>query len=253
MKSTTTTKRLAANRANAARSTRPRTPEGKARSAQNARKHRFTPENFVVIRLEEIDLLTNLRADAIARYQPVDSQELFAVERNALAQQAILRCSALENGLFTSCLNETINPEGLPQIFLNEELTRNLQVSQAHNRNYCLAEGFTRQTRRNAQTWTFFFRYQAQSERLFRRAVEEFERLKALRYELQNEAISEPQPAETTPVAAPETNPPEPPPSVRKPIANVPPATTPAACQKSPKSLPKSSETLVASPPDGRV
>ena len=35
-------KKLAANRANAAQSTGPRFPEGKARSAQNSRKHGFT-------------------------------------------------------------------------------------------------------------------------------------------------------------------------------------------------------------------
>jgi hypothetical protein len=39
-------KRLAANRANAARSTGPRSLGGKTRSARNARKHQFTGYTF---------------------------------------------------------------------------------------------------------------------------------------------------------------------------------------------------------------
>ena len=81
-----TDKQLAANRANAAQSTGPRSPEGKARSAQNARKHGFTASTFAVVRLEDLDEVARLREDAIAVYQPVNSQELFAVERIALAQ-----------------------------------------------------------------------------------------------------------------------------------------------------------------------
>ena len=86
-----TDKQLAANRANAAQSTGPRSPEGKARSAQNSRKHGFTASTFAVVRLEDLDEVARLREDAIAVYQPVNSQELFAVERIALAQQALLR------------------------------------------------------------------------------------------------------------------------------------------------------------------
>ena len=66
---------IAANRANAKRSTGPRTPEGKARSSQNARKHIFHPTSFPVVRLEEIDEIDRLRADAIVAYQPANSQE----------------------------------------------------------------------------------------------------------------------------------------------------------------------------------
>jgi len=195
-------KRLAANRANAAHSTGPRTPEGKTRSAQNSRKHGFTASMFAVVRLEELDALTNLRADAIAVYQPVNSQELFAVERIAVAQQALLRCSALEAGLHTSAMNETVTPGGLSPNVLSEELTRDIQVTRAQNRSLCLAIGFQR-IGGKSDAWTLFLRYQAQTERLFRRAIEEFDRLKALRTELPNEPIADPDPEEILPTEAP--------------------------------------------------
>jgi hypothetical protein len=223
--------RIAANRANAAKSTGPRTPEGKARSSQNARKHTFTPENYAVVRLEEVHAIADLRADLVSCYQPVNSQELFAIERIALAQQSLLRLTALENGLGTACLNETMNPEGFPRELLSEILTKDLEVTRAQNRNYCFAEGFTRLTR-ISPTWPIFLRYQAQTERLYRRAIEDFERVKALRSELPNEPINEPnnepiappQPQETKAPLPPEAEKPEPPP-VPRPAAS---ATTPS-------------------------
>src|SRR5712691_4852590 len=108
-------KQLAANRANAARSTGPRTPEGKARSAQN-RKHGFTPSTFAVVRLEDLHDIAHLTDDLIALYKPVNSQELFAVERIALAQQALLRAARLESGLFNSALNETLDCGNQPMV-----------------------------------------------------------------------------------------------------------------------------------------
>src|SRR2546430_1802167 len=73
-------KQLAANRTNAAHSTGPRTPEGKSRSAQNARKHGFTASSYNVLRLESFDGIAGLKHALLARYRPVDAQELFAVE-----------------------------------------------------------------------------------------------------------------------------------------------------------------------------
>ncbi len=45
--------RLAANRANAQKSTGPKTPEGKLRSAANACQHGFAGTHFAVVRLED--------------------------------------------------------------------------------------------------------------------------------------------------------------------------------------------------------
>ncbi len=187
-------KQLAANRANAVRSTGPRSPEGKARSAQNARKHGFAATSFAVVRLEDVGDVGRLREDLIACYKPVNSQELFAIERIAIAQQALLRAARLENGMFTSCLNESIDGQGHPIIGISPEICGgDMEITKAQTRNYLLAEGFHRLIK-HSESWRMFLRYQSQTERLYRRALEDFERLKALRSELPNEPILEAQP-----------------------------------------------------------
>ena len=196
-------KQFAANRANASHSTGPRTPEGKARSAQNSRQHGFTASHFAVVRLEDLQEVARLRADLIAVYRPVNSQELFAIERIALAQQAMLRIARLESGLLTSCLNEALDTSGRLFIGMSQDLVGDgdLTITQAQNRAYALAEGFHRMTTSKiSNTWPLFMRYKVLTEREYRRALEDFDRLKALRHELPNEPISEaqPEPNETT-------------------------------------------------------
>jgi hypothetical protein len=196
MKKPISDKQLAANRANAAQSTGPRSPEGKSRSAQNARKHGFTASTFAVVRLEEIDEVARLREDAIAVYQPVNSQELFAIERIALAQQALLRVERLHTGLCTTFLNEALDGNGRPLMGICDALVNDdNEITKAQNRNYLFAEGFHR-LNKYSNSFTLFLRYQAQTERLYRRAIEEFDRLKALRHELPNEPVMDTQPEE---------------------------------------------------------
>ena len=199
---------LAAGRTNAARGAHPgpgpRTPAGKARSSRNARRHGFAAADYTVVRLDDLEAVARLQADLVAVYQtgvPLGrSQELFAIERIALAQHALLRAARLESGLFTTCLNEALDRTGNPIVPMTEDLVGDLEITRAQDRNYALAEGF-RRIAREGHTWTLFLRYQAQTERLYRRAIEEFERLKSLRPELPrqdlpNEAIFDPQPDE---------------------------------------------------------
>ena len=71
-----TEKQIAANRANAPRSTGPRTAEGKARSAENSLVHGLTAQQ-VVISIEDRCAYEELRATLIAEHRPVGAQELF--------------------------------------------------------------------------------------------------------------------------------------------------------------------------------
>ena len=183
-------KQLAANRANAAKSTGPTSPDGRARSSRNSCKHGLASEKFTVVRLEDISEVAHLRAHIIAAYQPVNSQELYALEQLAIRQQAMLRCARFEAGLFSACLNESLGADGSVIFPLNNDVTYGIEITQAQNRNYCLADGFFRLAR-HGNGIQLFLRYQAQVERLYRRAVEEFERVKKLRPELSDEPISE--------------------------------------------------------------
>lgn len=167
-------RRLAANRANARRSTGPRTAAGKARSARNAHKHGLAAAGRAsAARLQEAVHLETLRAGAIAVYQPANSQELFAVERIALAQAAISHCAALEAGILSDAIGQCADPTASPAL--------------------ALAIGFQRLVA-GSNAFSLFLRYQAQAERQYRRAVEEFHRLGAIRNELPNEPIACPEP-----------------------------------------------------------
>jgi hypothetical protein len=88
--------------------------------------------------------LARLREDLIAFYRPVSSQERFAVERIALAQQSMLRAATLETSLFAASAADLLKA-------VDSAAFRNL------------------------------LRFQDQAERAYRRAVEEFLFLKSRR------------------------------------------------------------------------
>jgi len=209
-------KQIAANRLNAQKSTGPRSAAGKSQSAQNSRKHGFCTSNCAVAHLEDLDEIVNLRQDLIDLYHPANSQELWAVERIALHQMSLIRASRLEAGLFTNCLDQALGSDGQPIQAMNEGVAGlgKAEITLGQEHNFDIAASFHRMTQR-PHTWALFLRYQAQAERNYRRAIQEFERLRALRPEIEeaeleeipNEPNSIPQPEANNPDPAPQTNP----------------------------------------------
>src|SRR4051812_23539366 len=131
-------KRLAANRANAAKSTGPRTPEGKARSSRNARTHGFAAAAFTAVGMEDIRQLDDLRASAIHDFQPQNEQELIAVERIALAQLSLFRVARLEAGMFTNAINTGLDGDGFATSKLDPILFRAKGVQREQNGSHVL-------------------------------------------------------------------------------------------------------------------
>src|SRR5205085_10760835 len=89
-----------------------------------------------------------------------------------------------------TCINDAIDSRGRPMVLMgmSEELIGDgdIEIVRAQNRNFALGEGF-RRCARESNVLALMMRYQAQAERNYRRALEEFDRLKALRQDLPNE------------------------------------------------------------------
>ena len=105
-------------------------------------------------------------AAIVTAYQPVNSQELVALEQMAIRQQAMLRSARFEAGLFSACLNACFDSDGSARFPLHEDVTYGIEVTVAQNRNYMLADGFLRLARQGNGI-QLFLRYQAQAERLY--------------------------------------------------------------------------------------
>ena len=76
-------KQIEANRANAKRSTGPRTEQGKARSRENAWKHGLTASGLLVAHGESVDDLEALRAQLLEEHAPQSRLTFELVDRLA--------------------------------------------------------------------------------------------------------------------------------------------------------------------------
>jgi hypothetical protein len=103
MKPSTSPAQIAANRANAAASTGPRTPEGKDTSRYNRLRHGLSSP-LTVLPFENQDEYNNLYASFCEEYSPAGPTEESFVKQIADAQWKLKRIEKVENHLFEAML-----------------------------------------------------------------------------------------------------------------------------------------------------
>ncbi len=98
-----TAAQITANQHNAAHSTGPKTPEGKAAAARNATKHGLSGA-FCVLPHEDQDEFDILLACLRDEFQPANQHESFLVEQMAQSRWRLARARRLETALFDQML-----------------------------------------------------------------------------------------------------------------------------------------------------
>ena len=165
--------RLAANRANARRSTGPRTAEGKARSSQNARKYGFISESLAAQELEDSADFASHHEDLRHCYKPQDEIQAASVLQIATLQWRIDRLARFESGMWGLALSRGAEAHNGDQ-----ELPTPQQV------NHYLALGIEECVNKS-KTLELFLRYQSTA---FRQLHQAQENLAKLRTEARNRA-----------------------------------------------------------------
>jgi hypothetical protein len=107
--------RAEASRRNGAKSRGPKTPEGKARSAQNALKHGMRAHKYVVLPEEDAAAFAELQAALLAELAPVGALQTVLARRVAVAAWRLARADRLEADLFAE---RSYGPDANPGLAL---------------------------------------------------------------------------------------------------------------------------------------
>jgi hypothetical protein len=99
-----TVKQITANRANAQRSTGPRTAQGKAASSQNAMKSGLYSRQLI-LHSENVDDFNQLLQTLLTAHNPIDDHETILVEQLAQAQWRLNRARVIEVDLLESLVH----------------------------------------------------------------------------------------------------------------------------------------------------
>ena len=110
MNPSTSAAQLEANRANACRSTGPRTESGKATAAQNARVHGLCSRQLYIANEEEAAIFASLREALASQLTPIGELELTHFEALLHARWNLRRCRMNEANLLASHPDPFLDP-----------------------------------------------------------------------------------------------------------------------------------------------
>jgi hypothetical protein len=102
--------RAEASRKNGAKSRGPKTPEGRARSAQNALKHGLRAQKYVVLPQEDAAEFEALETAILAELAPVGALQTLLARRIAVAAWRLERADRLETEVLEVRSHEGANP-----------------------------------------------------------------------------------------------------------------------------------------------
>ena len=132
--STSSDRRVEANRRNAQLSTGPRTLEGKARVAQNRTTHALTSRSHIILPGEDPNAFDGLLAALMAEHAPATETESHQVELLAHNQWRLRRAARLENEAF----EDSLSPE-TGRFALTDAVMRAARYLASIRRSYTLA------------------------------------------------------------------------------------------------------------------
>lgn len=150
--------KLAANRANAAHSTGPKTPEGKEKSKLNAVKHGFTARYFPAViqaGTAEWEELEAVRKDFLDHYQPVNPVEQLLLEKISIEYMRYRRLVEREQqfcvrhpGYFL----EIVNKLARYQTAINRQLFEAIEELERMQEKRKAGEGEGKEDKKSAET-----------------------------------------------------------------------------------------------------
>ncbi len=178
------------NLANAQHSTGPRTPEGKAASAQNAFKHGLSIQRHAVLRDEDPAAYAQLLSELREIYEPRSRREDLAVEDVAQCRWALQRfdeAEAISLQKLTDSFNDPVNFEGAEIIGAGESLAlAAIVLTDVDEKDRSFVE-----PDETYPTFEKIHRYRTHWERKQARALAEFDRAQRARHAEANQARAE--------------------------------------------------------------
>jgi hypothetical protein len=182
-----TDKQCEASRANGAKSNGPKTPEGKANSAQNSNRHNLTGAQIILLSTEDPIEYLDHEEDYLKRFQPIDGVERDLVRKLIAASWREKRMDAMEAQMLEMEMDKQ-----------RPKVSREFEFISGETRQTLALLG----TQDIREAWSLLSRYQAAARRSYNSAFKALRELQGDRFNRQPAAAPPINPATEIPEAA---------------------------------------------------